>query len=104
MWVDCLSQYDNPASWGLLDQPVFEDGQEPDPLVMIAWLCPKFEEMVLIGYKYHEENLLAIARLRTDTLKVFDVTWNDIILTNQDAYHCVSIKDVSKTTNIYVFL
>lgn len=41
----------------------------PDPLVLIAWKCTKLVEIVFIGHIYHQENLLAIARLRGNSLK-----------------------------------
>lgn len=41
----------------------------PDPLVLVAWKCTKLVEIVLLGHKYHQENLLAIARLRGHSLK-----------------------------------
>ncbi|KAF3423071.1 hypothetical protein E2986_09938 [Frieseomelitta varia] len=46
-----------------------DDPHSPDPLVLVAWKCTKLVELVFIGHNYHQENLLAIARLRGDSLK-----------------------------------
>ncbi|XP_029055392.1 F-box only protein 33 [Osmia lignaria lignaria] len=46
-----------------------DDPDSPDPLVLVAWKCTKLVEIVFIGHKYYQENLLAIARLRGCSLK-----------------------------------
>lgn len=74
MWIDSLSHNDN--SWVFV-KPIFDES--PDPFVLIAWLCKHLEEFVLYGYKYWEDNLIAIARLRSDTLKKLEVVESDII-------------------------
>ncbi|XP_025831431.1 F-box only protein 33 isoform X2 [Agrilus planipennis] len=78
MWVDSRSP-DLEGTWDLVNR--FRDAEinEPDPLVMAAWLCTKLEEVVLLGYKYYEEDLVAIARLRGNTLKNLEVASEDII-------------------------
>ncbi|XP_041373352.1 F-box only protein 33-like [Gigantopelta aegis] len=50
-----------------------ELSQDPDPFVMMAWRCPKLEHLTVIGYEVAEENIVAIARLRGDTLKTLDI-------------------------------
>lgn len=51
----------------------------PDPLVMIAWRCTNLQELVLIGYKYFDQCLIAIARLRGETLQRLDIAAQDIV-------------------------
>ncbi|XP_011165791.1 F-box only protein 33 [Solenopsis invicta] len=46
------------------------DPNSPDSLVLVAWKCTKLMKMVFLGHKYYQENLLAIARLRGNTLKL----------------------------------
>lgn len=82
VWVDSLCRNDNPNAWAIIREdeiPIAQNGHQPDPIVMIAWLCSKLEEIVLLGYKYHEEDLVAIARLRSDTLKVLEVGHKDVL-------------------------
>lgn len=55
----------------------------PDPLVMAAWTCTKLEEVVLLGYKYFEEDIVAIARLRGDVLKRICVADEDVLYSQQ---------------------
>ncbi|XP_033222003.1 F-box only protein 33 [Belonocnema kinseyi] len=50
----------------------------PDPLVFVAWKCTKLVEIVFIGHKYAQENLLAIARLRGNTLHRLEFAESDI--------------------------
>ncbi|KYM95761.1 F-box only protein 33 [Cyphomyrmex costatus] len=54
------------------------DPHSPDPLVLVAWKCNKLMKMVFLGHKYYQENLLAIARLRGNTLKLLVFAKNDI--------------------------
>ncbi|XP_076169743.1 F-box only protein 33 [Ptiloglossa arizonensis] len=58
----------------------------PDPLVFIAWKCTKLVEIVFIGYKYCQENLLAIARLRGCSLKSLVFAQRDIS-SDYDSWH-----------------
>lgn len=74
MWIDSLSDNDNSR---IFVKPMFDES--PDPFVLIAWLCKHLEEFVLFGYKYWEENLVAIARLRADSLKRLEVVESDIM-------------------------
>ncbi|KAJ8983369.1 hypothetical protein NQ317_010460 [Molorchus minor] len=73
IWVDSLSDCDN--SW-IFVKPSFD--QSPDPFVLTAWLCRNLEEFVLYGYKYWEENLVAISRLRGEDLKKLEMAEHDI--------------------------
>lgn len=43
MWVDSQSQE---TTWSIIRRM---GDNHPDPLVMAAWLCPKLEEIVLLG-------------------------------------------------------
>ncbi|CAL7944208.1 unnamed protein product [Xylocopa violacea] len=65
IWIDSMepSARNIPATY----DP--SDPDSPDPLVLVAWKCTKLVEIVFIGHKYHQENLLAIARLRGCSLK-----------------------------------
>lgn len=74
MWIDSLSSNDN--SW-IFIKPLFDES--PDPFVLIAWLCKRLEEVVLYGYKYFDDNLIAISRLRSDTLKKLELVESDIL-------------------------
>ncbi|XP_057660639.1 F-box only protein 33 [Diorhabda carinulata] len=73
--VDSLS--DNHSSWSLI-KPWYDDS--PDPFVLTAWLCKRLEELVLFGYKYSHENLIAIGRLRGHTLKRLDIAEVDVCI------------------------
>ncbi|XP_011057551.1 PREDICTED: F-box only protein 33-like [Acromyrmex echinatior] len=55
------------------------DPHGPDPLVLVAWKCNKLMKMMFLGHKYYQENLLAIARLRGNTLKSLVFAKSDII-------------------------
>ncbi|RZC41072.1 F-box only protein 33, partial [Asbolus verrucosus] len=81
MWVDSLSN--SKQSWSFLTSHY---DNSPDPLIMISWLCKNLEELVFYGYKYCEENLIAIARLRGDKLKRFEIAEDDVLFSNCD-YH-----------------
>ncbi|XP_015119600.1 F-box only protein 33 [Diachasma alloeum] len=50
-----------------------------DALVLIAWRCANLVEMVYIGHKYYQENLVAIARLRGDVLQRFEFAESNIL-------------------------
>lgn len=54
----------------------------PDPLVMMVWMCKSLSELVFYGYKYREENLVAIARLKGEMLKKFEIAQEDIMFCN----------------------
>lgn len=72
MWIDSLSNV--PGSWKFL-----RPSHNPDPLVLITWLCTQFEELVLYGYKYPEENLVAIGRLKGSRMKKLEIPSNEIV-------------------------
>lgn len=74
MWIDSLSSNENSR---IFIKDIFDES--PDPFVLIAWLCKHLEEFVLYGYKYLDDNLIAISRLRSDTLKRLEVVESDII-------------------------
>ncbi|KAF5271299.1 hypothetical protein FQR65_LT05314 [Abscondita terminalis] len=96
VWVDSRSQDSQSASWNLIRRLGGPDANQPDPLVMAAWLCAKLEEIVLLGYKYFEEDLIAIARLRSDTLKILEVAADDVIDVNDVYCDASSIQEISQ--------
>ncbi|XP_076623713.1 F-box only protein 33 [Colletes latitarsis] len=67
------------------------ESDSPDPLVFIAWKCTKLVEIVFIGHKYYQENLLAIARLRGCTLKSLVFAQRDIASYNESWHKAESI-------------
>nr|CAD7259922.1 unnamed protein product [Timema shepardi] len=69
-WVDST---DSPTSDILLGP------EAPDPLVMVAWRCTQLHEIVLLGYKYCDEDLMAIARLKRTRLKRLEIAERDVI-------------------------
>ena len=46
--------------------------------MLVAWKCNKLMKMMFLGHKYYQENLLAIARLRGNTLKSLVFAKSDI--------------------------
>lgn len=102
MWIDSLNN--NDSSW-IFAKPMFDES--PDPFVLTAWLCKHLEEFVLYGYKYWEENLVAIGRLRGDTLKKFEIVESDILHHNiqdgEDTF-LVSFLSHSKNSNLPLML
>ncbi|XP_015592478.1 F-box only protein 33 [Cephus cinctus] len=78
VWIDCLDSA--PYSPVTYDP---NDIDSPDPLVLLAWKCTKLVEIVFLGYKYYQENLLAIARLREGTLERLEFAENDISSENE---------------------
>ncbi|WAR00960.1 FBX33-like protein [Mya arenaria] len=44
-----------------------------DPFVMLAWKCPHLSRLTLIGYEVADEDIVAIARLRSDSLESLDI-------------------------------
>ncbi|GLV43555.1 uncharacterized protein CBL_04097 [Carabus blaptoides fortunei] len=80
MWVDSQSQE---TSWSLIKIMGENDANHPDPLVMAAWLCPKLEEIVLLGYKYFEEDLVGIARLCENKLRRLEVADEEVIYSHE---------------------
>lgn len=94
MYVDSQSDELDGVSWHIVRPPFARThgNLDPDPFVMMAWLCTKLEEIVLLGYKYMEEELVAIARLRSHTLKVLDVGHVDIQYESDDVPHMDSRK------------
>ncbi|XP_003491682.1 F-box only protein 33 [Bombus impatiens] len=82
IWIDSVqpSAKNIPATY----DP--NDPHSPDPLVLVAWKCTKLVEIVFIGHRYHQENLLAIARLRGNTLKSL-VFAQRFIATDVESWH-----------------
>ncbi|XP_067002724.2 F-box only protein 33 [Anabrus simplex] len=80
-WVDSMS---SPACYCLVQQYILDEQMQPDPLVILAWKCTNLQEIVLLGYKYLDENLIAIARLRGTTLKRLDIAVQDILFESED--------------------
>ncbi|XP_043288983.1 F-box only protein 33 [Venturia canescens] len=64
----------------------------PDALVLIAWKCTCFRELIYIGHKYYPENMLAIARLRGKTLQKFEFAESDIIYDKDSPYGSKNIR------------
>lgn len=55
------------------DPNIYEIEADEDPFVMLAWRCPKLEHFTLIGYQACDDDMVAIARLRGQQLKTFDI-------------------------------
>lgn len=74
IWIDSMDTKLNttPATY----DP--EEPDIPDPLVLVAWRCTELVEVMFIGHRYDQENLLAIARLRGSTLKLLVFAASDI--------------------------
>ncbi|XP_076268573.1 F-box only protein 33 [Rhynchophorus ferrugineus] len=87
IWIDSLSE--KPSSWK------FSKDASPDPFVLMAWLCSHFEELILYGYKYSGENLVAIGRLRGSEMKKLEIPEADILY-NQVVDNVYLIKDITK--------
>ncbi|XP_044263368.1 F-box only protein 33 isoform X2 [Tribolium madens] len=79
VWVDSMSNSEE--SWSFLASP---RDLSPDPLVMMSWLCSHLNELVFYGYKYREENLVAIARLRGEKLKKLEIGEDDVLFSNSN--------------------
>lgn len=80
MWVDSLCH--DECSWKIItymEESDHMDPAAPDPFVILSWVCKKLEEIILIGYKYQEEDLLAIARLRGTGLKRLEIAYDDVL-------------------------
>ncbi|XP_063984787.1 F-box only protein 33 isoform X2 [Diachasmimorpha longicaudata] len=73
VWIDSINEDE---MWPLTDD-------RADALVLMAWRCPNLLEMVYIGHKYYQENLLAIARLRGDVLQRFEFSESSIIIEDE---------------------
>ncbi|CAG9766374.1 unnamed protein product [Ceutorhynchus assimilis] len=71
VWIDSLSKY--PHSWAI------KVSESPDPFVLMSWLCTQFQELILYGYKYPEENLVAIGRLKGTKMKNLQISSSDIV-------------------------
>lgn len=91
VWVDSLNN--SKQSWAFMTSR-FDNS--PDPLIMMSWLCKNLEELVMYGYKYYEENLIAIARLRGDKLKKLEIAEEDILTANYEHRARESILNVSR--------
>nr|XP_967995.2 PREDICTED: F-box/LRR-repeat protein 21 [Tribolium castaneum] len=79
VWVDSMGN--NEETWSFLAS---QRDLSPDPLVMMSWLCSNLSELVFYGYKYREENLVAIARLRGEKLKKLEVAEDDVLFSNSN--------------------
>lgn len=49
MWVDSQCHNSQNTTWDLVRRLGGPDANQPDPIVMAAWLCAKLEEVVLLG-------------------------------------------------------
>ncbi|CAH1796780.1 unnamed protein product [Owenia fusiformis] len=65
------------------EQAQYDNLNEQDPFVMLAWKCTKLRSLTIIGYEVSCENLIAISRLRGKTLKTLDVP--ECCITSWDA-------------------
>lgn len=95
MWVDSICHDEFSNGWNIIKYMEESDHMEPaapDPFVILSWVCKKLEQIVLIGYKYHEEDLVAIARLRSTGLKVLDVAYDDVLVESGDDMNKKNIK------------
>lgn len=90
MWIDSHGQHD--GSW-----IIAKSTDTPDPLVLMAWLCKKLEELVLLGYKYFEENLVAIGRLRGEMLKKLEIAEEDILSDKDASIYVDALIDIPKS-------
>lgn len=77
IWVDNFSNVDAQV---FLNRQVAADDIQPQELIILAWLCKKLEELVVIGYKFYEEDYVGIAKLRADTMRRLEVANSDLIL------------------------
>lgn len=68
-WIDSMDHRQDPSNELAPLNEQNDRDSPPDPLVLVAWKCTKLVEIVFIGHKYYQENLLAIARLRGSSLK-----------------------------------
>ncbi|CAC5396913.1 FBXO33 [Mytilus coruscus] len=57
---------------------------EEDTFVMLAWRCTKLEEFTLLGYEILDDDIMAIARLRGEQLKKFDIPLSCIATLDED--------------------
>lgn len=90
VWIDSIDHTkDLPATF----DP--HEPNSPDPLVFVAWKCTKLVEMVFIGHKYAQENLLAIARLRESTLHRLVFSESDIA-SEESTYEAENIMEEIK--------
>ncbi|KAE8753160.1 hypothetical protein FOCC_FOCC000083, partial [Frankliniella occidentalis] len=84
-WVDSLQSAGTNTLLDLEEGPFTNPDQIiPNPLIMCAWRCIKLEEIVLLGYKLWETEVLAIFRLRP-SLHHFDVWDGDILLDESES-------------------
>lgn len=74
----------------------------PDALVLIAWKCSRFRELIYIGHKYYQENMLAIARLRGKALRRFEFADSDLICDEFSPYEAKTIRKVSKFRKFFL--
>ncbi|XP_050301646.1 F-box only protein 33 isoform X2 [Anthonomus grandis grandis] len=91
MWIDSLS--DEPYSLQFLQ---LEDARSPNPFVLMTWRCHGFEELVLYGYQYLLQDLLAIGRLRGSKMTNVEIPEVNIV-TNEHYYNKATdaLEDIS---------
>ncbi|KAK6179031.1 hypothetical protein SNE40_011479 [Patella caerulea] len=83
------------------DQPMLYDERTdvyPDPFVMLAWRCIELQELSIIGYGIADGDVIAIARLRGDTLKKLVVPLSCIYTSNDsedDASEIIPVRCIS---------
>lgn len=90
VWIDSMDE-------GEILPPTDDElhPDSPDVLVLLAWKCHHLEELIYIGHKYYQENMLAIARLRGSTLQTFEFAESNIISEDETAYKFNDINQVS---------
>ncbi|XP_015177441.1 PREDICTED: F-box only protein 33 [Polistes dominula] len=81
IWIDSIDTTVNTPATYDPNEP-----DSPDPLVFVAWKCTNLVEIVLIGHKYYQENLLAIARLRGSKLEHLIFAESDIA-SDSESWH-----------------
>lgn len=69
---------------------------EQDPLVMMAWVCKKLEEIVLHGYILDPHNLVGISRLRGRELKKLEVSRVDLSISSVMIAPFIEVFNISK--------
>ncbi|KAK0097154.1 hypothetical protein PV326_003091 [Microctonus aethiopoides] len=91
MWIDSKDENELLPPTDDLSAP-----GSPDALVLIAWRCNNLIEMVYIGHKYYQENMLAIARLRGPFLQRFEFAESNIISEDETPH---KFKDIRREIN-----
>ncbi|XP_034944070.1 F-box only protein 33 [Chelonus insularis] len=89
IWIDSINEEEL--------FPPSDAQSNPDGLVFIAWRCFRLEELVYIGHKYFPQNMLAIARLRGDTLQKCEFSENDMMNESDTSYKLEEIyREINK--------